>query len=141
MEQPSKIFQFEQAHATVIFTNELSAATGQKHAKLYVQAIDQYGYLREWSLQFTHEPGDSTKTYWESHIYQHPGRREITKVRAQIATQCITRFLDLCEKHPTLLFNVAELAAATGRFRPQCEGFVHFAEALHRGTTPTAKML
>jgi hypothetical protein len=142
----TKIIQFERAHATVIFKNELSAATGKRIPRLYVQCIDQYGYQREWSLQRTHKPGDSSTTYWESHIYQHPGRREITEVSDSIAARCIGRFLYLCENYPTLLFNETAIRAqnapnGTPDVRPRSEGFVHFAEALHRGARPTAKML
>ncbi len=141
-----KIIQFERAHATVIYKNEISAATGERMPRLYVQCIDQYGYQREWSLQRTHKPGDSSVTYWESHIYQHPGRREIAEVRGSIAAQCIARFLYLCENYPTLLFNETCIRAqnepnGTLDIRPRSEGFIHFAEALHRGARPTAKML
>ncbi len=141
-----RIIQFEKAHATVIFKNELSAATGKRLPRLYVQAIDQYGYQREWVLERRHKPGDSSTIYWESHIYAHPGRREITEVSGSIAAQCISRFLDLCENHPTFLFNETYIRPqsspnGTPDIRPRSEGFVHFAEALHRGARPTAKML
>lgn len=140
MNLPSKTYQFEKSHACVIFTNEKHVATGRMHAKLYVQVIDQYRYQREWTLEFRHRPGDSKSCYWESHIYQHPGRRHIVEVKKTMAESCIKRFLRLCEQYPSLLFNV-EGEHGTDKARPRCEGFVRFAELLHRGELPTAKLL
>ena len=140
MKEESVTFQFEKAHATVVFTNKLSEATGKMHAKLYVQAIDQYRYQREWILEFRHEPGNSQVTYWESHIYMHPGRRHIVKVGASQAEECVKRFLYLCAKYPALLFNETG-DHAEDKARPRSEGFVQFAEALHRGMLPSKTML
>lgn len=148
MKEEPVIFQFEDAHATVIFKNEKSAATGRKHARLYVQAIDQYGYQREWTLEFRHESGNSRVTYWESHIYMHPGRRQIVKVGAKMAENCIRHFLHVCRKYPNLLFNAAALVnhdparplPARLEIRPRNQGFVNLAEALHRGALPSARL-
>ena len=140
MKEASKTYQFEQAHACAIFTNERSRATGRKHAKLYVQAIDQYGYQREWTLAFVHEPGNSKLCSWESHIYMHPGRRCVVKVGAAQAQACIKRFLKLCSEYPSLLFNrTGEHTSNVAR--PCSEGFVHFAESLHRGALPSCSLL
>jgi hypothetical protein len=124
----------------VIFKNERSKATGRKYARLYVQCIDQYRFQREWTLEFRHKPGDSKACYWESHIYQHPGRRHAVEVGASAAEACIRRFLELCEKYPALLFN-REGEHETNRARPRAEGFVSFAEWLHRGAIPSKTMI
>jgi len=134
MKEQDTVFQFNKAHACVIFKNERSAATGRKMPKLYVQVIDQYRYQREWTLQFRHEPGDSKKLYWESSVYHHPGRREVVRLGKAQAEKCIKKFLSMCQNYPELLFNEEG-------DRPRCEGFVHFAELLHRGALPSATML
>lgn len=124
------VHQFE--HASVVYTAELSAATGKVMPKLYVQAIDQYSFQRELSVGRIHEPGDSKKILWESHIYQHPGRRFVQNVSESVAKRFTDRFLELCETYPALLFN------KTGDHskdvaRPRHEGFVRLAEMMHRG--------
>lgn len=123
-------------HATVIFTNDLSFATGKKMPRLYVQAHDAYRYQREWTLEFRYQPGDSKKLFWESHVYMHPGRREIVEVGASRAETCILKFLHLCESYPALLFPEKDHPNLS-----RCEGFVHFCEQLHRGAIPSATML
>jgi hypothetical protein len=132
------VHQFE--NGCVIYTADHSQATGRVMPKLYVQSIDQYCYQREYNLGFRHEPGDSKKLYWESHIYQHPGRRSECKVSEEVAKRFILRFLDLCKNYPSLLFN------KTGDHkenpaRPRHEGFVHLAEILHRGVEPSVRLL
>lgn len=128
-----RVLQF--GHATVVFKNEFSAATGCNLQSLEVQAIDQYGYQREWSLSKRWEPGNSKDIFWESRIYQHPGRRESERVSEALAKKILRRFLYLCEKYPTLLFNDAD------ERRARHDGFVHFAERLHRGEAISTKLL
>ena len=136
--QTNLTLQFEQA--TVIFTNDLSQATGKQMPMLKVQAIDAYGYQREWSCGLRHEPGDSKDLYWESHVYQHPGRRESCRLSSAVAVKLINRFLDLCQDYPGLLFNGTG-EHTTNAARPRCEGFVRFCEQMHRGAVPSVKML
>ena len=134
-------FQFEKAHATVQFKVADSVATGKTHYSLEVMVIDQYRFQREFSLSFHHEPGDSSDVHWESHIYQHPGRRHVLKhLGPKRCEAFIRRFLELCEKYPDLLFN-AEGDHTTNKTRPRCEGFVSLAETLHRGALPSVKLL
>lgn len=134
----NKSFEFEQA--CVIFTNDSSVATGQKMPKLYVQIVDAYRFQREWTLQFRYEPGDAKKLYWESRIYQHPGRREICELPKKQAENLLIRFLELCDKYPSLLFNKTG-EHTTDKARPRNEGFVSFAERLHRGEMPDESLL
>lgn len=131
--ETGRIFQF--GNATVIFKNKRSAATGCKLPSLEIQVIDQYGYQREWSLSKRWEPGDSKSLFWESHIYQHPGRKETELVSEALAKRVLRRFLYLCEKYPTLIFNDAD------ERRARHDGFVHFAERLHRGEALSTKLL
>ncbi len=133
MKATNKTFQFP--HATVLFSNDHSLATGQKMPKLYVQAIDQYRFQRELSVDFRHEPGNSSILFWESHVYQHPGRRHIVKLGKSQAEAFIIRFLELCEQYPSLLFN------AEDSNRERHEGFVHLCERLHRGDMPSVNLL
>ena len=127
------VFQFE--HATVIYTCEDSAATGRKMPKLYIQAIDRYRYQREWSIAFRHTPGDSSKLFWESHAYRHPGRRNIVELTDGVAKRLIARILHLCENYPTLLFN------GDNGDRARHESFVHLSEALLDGAAPSVSLL
>lgn len=129
------VFQFDKAHATIQYKCKHSAATGCVMPSLEVMVIDEYRYQREWSLAYRHKPGDSAVRYWESHIYQHPGRRHICEVAPDVAKLLMVRFVEQCDKYPTLLFN-----ERTDK-RPCCEGFVHFADMLMWGTPPSAKLL
>lgn len=113
-------------NASVVYTCEHSAATGFLMPKLTVQVIDAYRYQRELYVQYKHEPGNSKTLYWEWVIYRHPAHRNSGKTTEKTATAFITRFLTLCDKYPTLLFNPD---GENGRAR--AEGFVHMAEALH----------
>ncbi len=126
---------FEWPHASVNASNQYSLASGRRMVKLEVMVIDQYRYQREWTLQFRHRSGNSKDLHWESHIYQHPGRREVSEPTPKEAVKLLKRFLELTIEYPTLLFN----DSSTDRAR--CEGFVHFAEILHRGATPSSKLL
>lgn len=137
---PTERIVYQLPHASVVYTCELSAATGRVMPRLYVQAIDQYRFQREFIVQFRHEPGDSKDLYWEYHVYQHPGRRRVDKVSEYVARRFIIRFLELCRDHPALLFN-NEGDHATNPHRPRHEGFVHMAEWLHRGTDLSVKLL
>lgn len=127
-----EVFQFDKAHASVIYKVEPSAAIGGNRVSLEVMVIDQYRYQREFSLRFTYEPGNSANVRWEWHIYQHPSRRNDGIVSDGIAKRFIQRFLELCRDYPALLFNESG-DHATDAARPRCEGFVHLAEALHLG--------
>ena len=139
----SRIIQL--THATVQYTNDCSLITHEKMPMLKVQAIDQYGFQREWSLGLKREYNPNTRMtsiFWESHIYQHPGRREICIVGAAQAKSCIKRFLYVCDNYPSLLFNEEGFTEGTHKYmRPRHEGFVRFAECLHRGMVPSMKML
>lgn len=130
----NKTFQFE--NATVVYTNDMSAATGKRMPRLYVQAIDAYGFQREWTLQYRHEPGDSSDCYWESHAYHHPGRRDIQRMAPKAAARVVAHFLDICQDYPTLMFN-----ASQDRVRARHEGFVKFHEVMLRGFEPSVKMM
>ena len=138
---PAKTFQFEKAHSTVQWKVFESAATGGTAYSLEVMVIDQYGFQREFSLAYRHEPGDSKDVYWESHIYQHPGRRHVIKRLGPSRCEAfIKRFLMLCEKYPSLLFNETG-DHAEDKARPRCTGFITLAETLHRGALPSVKLL
>lgn len=116
-------------HASVIYSEKESAATGKVMPKLEVQLIDFYRYQREWSIQFRHEPGNSKVLYWESHAYKHPGERHVARLSRDNAESLIARFLDLSTRYPALLFAV------------RGQGFVHFHDALLRGAEPSVKLL
>lgn len=140
MSLPTERIVFQLPHASVVYTCEHSAATGRVMPKLYVQAMDQYRFQREFLVEFRHEPGDSKTLYWEYHIYQHPGRRHIEKTTKHRAERFINRFLELCKDHPSLLFN-ATGDHATDKGRPRHEGFVRMAEYLHRGAELSVELL
>lgn len=133
---PSAItIQMPYSHSCVVFTREFSKATNQEMPKLYVQSIDAYNFQREFSLAKRYAPGDSKKVFWESHVYQHPGRREVCQVPEAVATAFIARFMEQVTKYPSLLFN------ATNDRQARNAGFVSFCERLHRGESPSVKML
>ena len=139
MKLESKTYQFPEAHASVIFTNEMCPLTHVKRPLLQIQCIDQYRYQREWSIGLKRTSGTHENS-WVSSIYQHPGRRYEVTIGSARAKSVIERFLYLCENYPQLLFNktgehISDVA------RPRSEGFVHFAEQLHRGALPSKKML
>lgn len=134
--------QFPDAHACALFTVSDSFA-GIKQgeakkpfrvAKLYVQAIDAYGFQRELIVQRTYRFNPSTGEtvyFWQSHVYMHPGRREIQEISEAQAKHFISEFLRLARDYPTLLFN-ANATLPNGHFRPTSEGFVRLCERLHR---------
>lgn len=129
------VLSIDKAHASVVYTNEHSAATGRNMPKLYVQVIDAYRYQRELSVQLRWEPGNSKNLFWEYHIYRHPGYRYIGTISEAVATRFIERFLEQSQQYPTLLFNEASDRQA------RCEGFVHLAEKLHDGYELSVKLL
>ena len=135
MSEDDVTFQFEKSHACVIFTNKMSAATGKRMPRLYVQLVDQYRFQREFTLEFRHKPGDSKTLYWESHVYKHPARRVVLQIGRTQAINCIRRILELCRDYPDLLFNVED------ERRARSEGMVHFLERLHDGAAPSKRML
>lgn len=111
-------------------------------AKLYVQAIDAYGFQRELSVQRLHvyNPDTGKTSYvWEMHVYAHPGRRNRYEVSEAQAKGFISAFLSLCERYPDLLFNSPfwrESDAKTpANVRPVSAGFVTLCERLHRGAS------
>jgi hypothetical protein len=124
-------------HASVVYTYGFSQVTNKHMPMLSVQAIDQYGYQREWSLRLTFSP--DKRLLWESHVYQHPGRREICEVGQSQAIACMVAFMDLCENYPNLLLNEEVIVA--GKWRPRHEGFVRFCECMHRGMKPSQTLL
>ena len=129
-------YEFE--HGCVIVRNEYSQATRQTMPKLYVQVIDAYRYQWEWTLQFRHRPGDSKDLYWESHIYRHPGQRQIKELTPAVAKRLWDRFMELVRNYPTLLFNESNVGR---RDRPRHEGFIHFGISLLSGADPSCKLL
>lgn len=142
MTEESVTLQFEKSHACVIFKNELSEATGCYMPKLFVQAIDEYSFQREWTLQLTVDILSSPsplpserRLVWESHIYMHPDRRCQVELGQTRAVACIRRFLEQASHYPDLLFNQRNERYARNH------GFVVFAERLHRGRVPSKTML
>lgn len=134
------IYQFN--HATVIYKEEFSAATGKIMPSLHVQIIDQYRYQREFNVEYCHESGNtinkknpSQNCYWQYCIYKHPGRRYVDRIQPKVAKQFIERFLHLCKEYPTLLFNKENDRLA------RHDGFVHMAELLHDGMSLSIKIL
>jgi hypothetical protein len=125
-----KEFQFEQA--TVIYSTVPSDVEGLAAPKLEVQVIDQYGFQRELSVQLRHRAGSSHSFCWEMHAYRHPGRRNIKEVPRHVAERFIARFLEICEKHPILLFNDE---------MPRSMGFVRLSECLLDGATLSVRLL
>jgi hypothetical protein len=142
------ILSLDKSHASVIYKAELSAATGKIMPMLEVMVIDQYRYQREFSVGRHHEyhlpdsehPKGHTTTHWEWRIYRHPGRRNQGRVPRVVAERFILRFLELTQQYPGLLFN-ATGDHTTDKARPNCEGFVHMAEALHDGYEFSHKLL
>jgi hypothetical protein len=135
----NKTIQLERSHACVLFTlTESKAGKGAICPKLYVQAIDAYGFQREMSVALIHrynvETGE-TVYLWEAHTYQHPGRREIAELSANVAQRFIARFLELAEKYPDLLFNVGNDRYA------RSSGFVTLQERIFRGVPFSVKLL
>ena len=114
-----RTLSFEKAHASVIYT-ETPDCNGLARPKLFIQAIDAYAYQRELLVQYRHCAGDMKQMYWECHAYVHPGLRHITEPSEKVALAFIERFLEQCEKYPTLLFN-----DETHGTRPRSVGFVH----------------
>jgi hypothetical protein len=129
-----KEFQFEQA--TVIYHAEHVLGKDEVVPKLEVQAIDQYGYQRELACKFRYRTGKATTYYWEVHTYRHPGRRDIQHVSERVAIHFITRFLEICEKYPILLFNFADASGS-----PRNKGFVQLSERLLDGERCGTHML
>lgn len=127
-----KVHKFK--HGTVIVTNKYSVASGRMMPKISVQIIDAYRYQREWTLAFCREPGGK-RCYWESHVYKHPGQRNIVELSPDVAKRLWDKFLDLVENYPALLFN------DENERRARHEGFVHFSDTLLCGATPSCTLL
>ena len=96
-------------------------------SRLYVQAIDAYGFQRELTIR-------SDGVGYECLVYQHPGRREIFKVSQRKGREFIKAFVKQVKEYPVLMFNdTGYPASATQLQRPRHEGFVRLCEQLHRG--------
>lgn len=134
--------------ASVLYREEHSEAAGRVLPKLSVQCIDAYGYQREWSLSLERAAG-SVQCSWISHAYRHPGVRHIQPMEASKAKKLIARFLELCQKYPTLLFNDGPRPLTEGAMgnqnavigQPRAQGFVRFHTALLDGAEPTVRLL
>lgn len=127
-----KCFQFP--HGTAQYWEEKSGATGKVMKRMYTQVIDDYHYQREWSLRQRHRAGNSKAVYWESHIYRHPGIRCIVEPQDKAAENLLAKYLEYCEKWPSLLFNArSERQAANA-------GFVDLALILHEGALPSVRI-
>lgn len=129
-----KTFEFEQA--SVIFRIEDSPAAGRELYRLEVMVLDAYAYQREFILQLRNS-GTSKELFWEAHTYHHPDRRNIQTLTWRNAEHFILKFLDLCEKYPTLLFNATDNPKGT----PRSVGFVHLSERLLRGEPCSDRLL
>lgn len=105
---------------------------------LAIQAIDAYGYQREFTLLFGWEPGQShhEAREWRWSAYKHPFRPSTEGcVSSKVARTFIERLVELVEQYPTLLFNEADDR------RPRGNGFVHVHEQLLYGCEPSATLL
>jgi hypothetical protein len=96
---------------------------------LYIQSLDSYGYLRELSL--TEQDGG-----FRLHVYQHPGRREITQLTRAQGRKLIAALIGRAESgtYRDLMFNPHSPG------QPRNVGFVRFQEAAFRGV-PFADLL
>jgi hypothetical protein len=127
---------FEFDSTTVLYREEYSAVLGKAAPSLAVMVLDAYRYQREWTLKMIPGGSDERHAVWESHAYRHAGVRCIQRVPEKVALAVIAKFLELCEKYPSLPFN-----AAGENGRPRAEGFVHFHEALLQSVEVTVKLL
>lgn len=133
-------------HGTVSWTCKPDA-NGKPRPRLAVQLIDQYRYQREWTIELTHstlgldvsDPPTMDKLRWVSHMYQHPGRRNIQELSPRNAKKVMERVLHLVQNYPDLLFNAEQMEPETsvnrGQLRrPRHENFVHLAERILGGS-------
>jgi hypothetical protein len=134
-------YQFENAGLVV------KRGPDGKPFELSIQASDQYGYQREFSVKVErkYDPATSVSTWhWMVRPYQHPFHRldtiqETTKGKA---LRFIERLVDLAEKYPSLMFNNAAFTEHTPpHFRPRHEGFVRWHTLLLNGAEFSVKLL
>jgi hypothetical protein len=123
-----KTYQFEKEHACVLVDYDDKEAT-----RIFVQCIDAYGRQLELILQ--HEPTNGGKAI-DVHVYRHPGVRRRSLVTHKAGQELMNEFLMLCEKYPTLLFNVTGHGG-----QAQNRGFVLFHTALLDGAEITKDLL
>jgi len=144
---PTERKVWEVEHGTIIFTCEHSMALGCITPKFAVQVIDQYRYQREWTIGLKHnnqlvDGRMKPVPCWESHMYRHPGVRDIQNMSMYKAMRLMERFHYLVENYPSLLFNKGEMmGGATPYWRPRHEGFVHMAEKLLAGMEASVRMI
>lgn len=138
MKQDPITYQFDSAHACVIFTKDKDVK-GRERPKLYIQALDAYSRQLELSIQYTHTPGDIDALGWELYAYRHPGVREKCVLTKAVAEKLIIRILYLCEHYPKLIFNESNYGAGAGYARNY--GFVMFHTRLLDGCTPSVRLL
>jgi len=126
---------FEDAHASVVYTEEAATGSSVIRPKLAIQVIDAYRYQRELSIEKRHRSGDSTDLFWEMHVYRHPGVRCVEGLPDKLAEHAIARILEITTKYPTLLFDAHVTTA-------RCDGFVRLhTELLDHGVQVLAEVL
>lgn len=119
-------------NASVVYTEDFSRATNRNMPRLSIQVIDEYGYQREFSLQYRHRSGNSKDLYWSWSNYQHPGRRASGEVSTAVAERFLERFHELINDYLSFLFNEDS---------PRHKGFVHFAETVFRCEDLSVRLL
>lgn len=131
------VYDFQNAGMTV------KRGPDGKPFELSVQAHDQYGYQREFSIAYRRVAGtDSFR--WVVSTYQHPFHRpdQDQDVSAGKAQRFMDRLIELVEQYPSLVFNNAAFTEhKPPRFRPRHEGFVKWHTALLNGAEFTVKLL
>lgn len=130
-------YQFEHAGMVV------KRGPNGKPFDLKVQASDQYGYQREFSVAYQREPGTSSFR-WVVSTYQHPFHRpdQDQVVTAGKARRFIDRLVELAESYPSLVFNNSGYTAHTPpHFRARHEGFVRWHTALLNGAEFSVTLL
>lgn len=122
MSTPQTILSPEQSDSTAC------VLVNHPCGKLYVQALDAYGFQRELSVVEIPEG-------FRVSVYMHPGRRESEQVSIKTGERFMARFLEITQSYRGLLFNPTEAN------RPKNAGFVSLCERLHRGEAVSAKLL
>lgn len=127
-------------HGSVTLRNEWTPEVSDDWwLKLYVQLVDVYGYQRELSVERVPH-ADAEQTFWRSHAYQHPGRRQISVISQNTAIGFIHKFLGQVKRYPSLLFNDDQIEDGKLQ-RARGDGFVQLNESLLRGRSLNARML
>ena len=110
---------------------------------LEIQAIDQYGYQREFGLRVQRVRGTNTFR-WQADTYLHPFHTpdQYQDVDEDVALRFCERLIELAERYPSLQFNNSGFTQHTPpRFRPRHEGFVRWHTMLLNGATVSAELL